>query len=359
MTVYEERLQHDRDHIARCLDGIYQRVTAAVRQAVDAVVADDKRLANRTILGDRAINNGIKQIDRLCHAFVVRHQPSAGHLRWVSSVLRVNVALERVGDYAVNVCRELVKLRARGPSRVVRDIDVLGRQVERILEQSIHAFGGRSADLARTTIALAEGADDSFSMAFHDLIAEAEGNGHPVKDLFALLVVLRSLKRVSDQAENVCEQTLFVVEGDTQERKTFRIQFVDARNDCLSQLAEAYARKAFSEHGHFYSGGWTPADAIRPDVLAFMDRHGLGAREARPKPLRVRDQDNRHFHVIIGLEGDPRPHLEKVPFRTALLEWDLGPTPVPDADAELEAAYRRIADDVQALMELLVGPGND
>ncbi len=34
-------------------------------------------------------------------------------------------------------------------------------------------------------------------------------------------------------------------------------------------LAEAYARKVFAECGAFSSGGWDPADTIRPEVVPF------------------------------------------------------------------------------------------
>jgi len=359
---YEERLQQDIDHIRTRLDDIYQRVTRAVRDAVDAVAKDDKRLANLTVLGDRPINRGIRRIERLVHEFVVRHIPSAKHLRWVSSVLRVNVALERVGDYAVDICREQAKLREKGPPTVLRDIETLGRQAERVLTQSIQAFAEESTDLARSTIMLAEGVEDNFTVAFDDLTAEADRDHYPNKDLFAMLIVLRSLKRVSDQAINVCERTLFAVGGEAKGKKSFRILFVDERNDGLSQIAEAYAEKVFLESGKFTSAGWNPADEIAPEILDFMDRHGLDIAARKPTGISYLDDRHRHYHVIIGLNSDPRPHLEHVPFRTALLEWEIGPPPPLDADdteARLEDAYRRIAEALRELMEVLEGSEED
>ena len=50
-------------------------------------------VANDVVLGDRRVNRKIRDIDHMCHAFIVRHAPSAGHLRYVSAVLR----LEKLG----------------------------------------------------------------------------------------------------------------------------------------------------------------------------------------------------------------------------------------------------------------------
>ena len=54
-----------------------------------ALLTLDRDLAYATVLGDKPINREIRELDRLCHAFVARHLPSAGHLRFVSSVLRL------------------------------------------------------------------------------------------------------------------------------------------------------------------------------------------------------------------------------------------------------------------------------
>ena len=57
----------------------------------------DNELAYLTVLGDNPINRNSRKLDSLCHAFIARHLPSAGHLRLMSSIVRVNVALERIG----------------------------------------------------------------------------------------------------------------------------------------------------------------------------------------------------------------------------------------------------------------------
>ena len=78
-----------------------------------ALLTRDRELAAEVILGDLPINREVRAIDALCHAFVARHLPSAGHLRFVSSVLRLNVELERIGDYAVTIAARRCSSRRR------------------------------------------------------------------------------------------------------------------------------------------------------------------------------------------------------------------------------------------------------
>ena len=92
--------------------------------------------AAQTILDDYVTNRQTRELDRLCHAFVARHLPSAGHLRYVSSVLRLGIALERIGDYATTVSRTAAQLAEIPPPVVVRDIEMMSEQARRAWRQS-------------------------------------------------------------------------------------------------------------------------------------------------------------------------------------------------------------------------------
>ena len=106
MSHYERRLEKDLKQIRKGVRNLAKQVGTALKNAIDALLSGDEDKAYSTVLGDTRINRVSREIDRLCHAFIARHLPSAGHLRLISSVLRSNIALERIGDYAVNISRE-------------------------------------------------------------------------------------------------------------------------------------------------------------------------------------------------------------------------------------------------------------
>jgi protein-tyrosine-phosphatase len=202
--------------------------------------------------------------------------------------------------------------------------------------------------------------DATHDKAFEDLVATGERHDRPIRDIFGALRSLYSLLRVSDQAENIAQETLFAVAGETKDSKVYRILFVDRGNDCRALLAEAYARKAFPECGSFSSGGWDPADSVRPEVLTFLESHGLSASGLKPGPLPDLLAEPRHFHVIIGLDSESAQKIGEVPFKSVFLNWELGPCPSgehdPDAEERLEEIYRGIATRLRDLMETLRGP---
>lgn len=359
MSHYEERLEADlrmlRDRMAR--QG--ETVREALRAAVHAFLTLDRKLAAATILGDNPVNRASREIDRRCHAFVARHVPGAGHLRFVSSVMRINVLLERIGDYAVTIARETAQAKEPPPRQLVGDIQMMADHDRRVLEQAMTAFSEGNAELARGTMGLASQKGRIFHRVFTDLLREGEKRSRGMEDLFGLLAVLYRLERVGNQVKNLCEETIFIATGETKQAKVYSILFVDEANDRWSQMAEAIARKAYPESGTYRSAGWRPAAAIDPRVAAFFDRRGYAVRHARPDLLPVRYDDLADYNVIVGLQPGTRSHIAELPFQTVLVEWDVVDDSEAVDDETLEHVWKRMAHEIRDLMEILRGEGTD
>jgi phosphate transport system protein len=350
MSHYEERLEHDLADLKERVLAVGAEVEEALRRAERVVLVGDRGLASRTILGDNRINRHIREVDARCHAFVARHLPSAGHLRFVSSVLRIDLELERIGDYAATICRESLQLESPPPEPLLSDFEVMAAHGRNMLARALEAFRAGSADSARATAALAQPQRALVRKLFSDLLREGEVRSRPLHEIFALLIVLHRLERVADQAKNICEETLFAATGEVKQPKVFSILFVDDRNDRVSQLAEAWARKYYPRSGRYASAGFRRADRLAPDLIEFVEKHGLDFAGTRPKTVADLPQSLGDFDVIVSLAGDPRPRLREIPFHTVALEWDLG-----GEDAPLEEVARRIAAELHALVSLLRG----
>ena len=119
MSHLEERMENDLNHIRDWLWKIGEDVEAALRTAKKTLVLRDSEMAYETILGDHPINRDSRACDRMCHTFIARYLPGAGALREMASTIRINVILERMGDYAVTICREAVPGRSSSTSTLL------------------------------------------------------------------------------------------------------------------------------------------------------------------------------------------------------------------------------------------------
>ncbi|NKB89186.1 MAG: phosphate signaling complex protein PhoU [Acidobacteria bacterium] len=359
MSRYEERLQGDLDRVrARVVDTMRYAHTA-VDNAVNSLLQDDHQLAHDTVLGDLALNREIRALDRMCHAFIARHLPSAGHLRTVSAILQINIAVERIGDYAVTIAREVTQLSAPPSEEIRRDARALAQQALQMLAQATQAFEEANSELARGTIGMAHQIDSTWDTAFHDLLDAGEENQQPLRDLFALFAVFNRIERISDQAKNICEDTVFAATGQTKDPKVYRVLFLDEGNNTLSLMAEAIAAKAYPQSGTFASAGWNPGASVDAGFEAFMNGRGLSIDNAEPASLRDRSSFLADAHVLVSLAGDPRTHLDEIPYHTAVQIWDVESVPEgldrDREDAVLDQRARDLAARIEDLMTVLHG----
>lgn len=359
MAHYEQRLEADLTQIRERLSAIADRVQEACQNSVRAVLTGNNRLAYLTILGDAPINRMVRELDKVCHAFIAVHLPSAGHLRLVSSIIRINLQLERIGDYAVTIGREATRLMGPPPGELASSLETLSRDAFRMLDLALKAYQTSDGSLARSTMDVGAHVEDSLDDVYDHLMEEK--NGLEMKQRVALFVVFNMVKRVFDQAKNVCEETVFAVFGESKAPKTYRILFIDEDNSTLSQMAEAFARMQYAESGEYASAGRRAAEQLDPATVTFLQNHGLFAAGAKPTALDTSHDALAAYHVVVSLEGQPESYIKEPPFHTALLDWDIGPIPEDLAETDrmhrLEEAYREIALQVRDLMEMLHGDG--
>lgn len=353
MTHYEERLQHDLDALRHSVNDLATHVEANLRSAVKALLTRDHELAYRTILLDHPVNRQAEAVEARAHRFIARHLPSAGHLRFVSAVMRIVILLERMGDYAVTVCRESVQLRTPLEGSFRDEVHAMAEDALQMLAQAMKAFADRDEALARGTMGYADQVDRDFSVAFNMLLQSAPGS-LATEDLFGRLIVIMQLERVSDQAKNLCEETVFALTGETKKRRPVRVIFLDAHDAGSTQIAVAIGRKQFGDRGEFTSAGQTPAAALDPAVHAFLESHGFDPAGARPSAAASQEEEWSRYDVIVALDGKPSDYVAEIPFHTVALSWKV-PAAGTDVDSN-EARYRFLSAAIGDLIDTMRAP---
>ena len=352
MSHLEQRLENDLNKVHNKVSEQTGLVIKAVEDAVRALQTGDRQLAYNTVLFDNAINRNMRAIDRLCHRFIAVHLPGGGHLRLLSSVIRVNIALERIGDYAVTIAREAVQLYGPPQGAMARELERFAGESIIMLQQACKAFNELNADMAKYTKVLAAQMEHDLDGLYAEMMTS--DNQDKIKDIMAIFVIFTHLKRVADQAKNICEDTVFAVTGEQKAPKIHNILFVDEDNGLLSQMAEAVARKTYPKSGHYRSAGSAPASAIDERLALFLEQHGLDTGSMAPTAISdLTHQEITEQNVIITLRGAIDSYFPKLPFHTTALEWQIS-TPL-DENLQMESLYREISPHIRDLMELLVG----
>lgn len=353
MSHYEERLANDLEKINSHVRQMAAKVEGALKDAMHALLDGDAQLANLTVLRDNRINRASRELDRLCHAFIARHLPGAGHLRLISAVIRLNVALERVGDYAVTISRESLQLSSPPSGHLARELDRVADESRRILHQAIEVFDSRNADAAAATIPMSENIENMMDDVYAELIG-TETSRSP-REIVAAFVVFSLLKRISDQAKNICEQTLFAVTGHTKKTKKFNILFVDSGNNERSLMAQGIGRKSYPEVASYSSAAREPSGELATGLADFLDSCGIDTQQLSVDRLRAGQHELQEHDIIISLDGPVSKHIEEVPFHTSAIEWPGGAELA--GSSSYEDLYRYLKQQIDELIDVLAGEG--
>jgi phosphate transport system protein len=357
MSHYEERLQADLDRIRADVISLADSVRGAFRGAMTALLTSDDELAHVTVLGDHPVNRASRDLDRRCHAFIARHLPSAYHLRLISSVIRVNVALERIGDYSVTISREALVLSDPPSPKTGQRLSELTSQVESLLEDSVTAFVDGNAEAARALMSIPAQLETSMDAVYETLIEG--GKKRTRRETVVDFIVFGLVKRVGDQAKNICDQTVFAMTGELKPTKVFSILFIDDTNGYRSMIAEAAARKRYPQNAEFLSAGRDVGDEAQPELMKFLEGLGVDADEIIRRSIDSVEPELQSFDVVISLDKKVRKYFDEIPFHTSTLRWELDDLPSrlgqDDAQETLTLAYRQLGEKIDELMQLLVG----
>jgi len=315
-------------------------------------------LSYETIIKDNVINRDNEEITRMCYAFIARHIPSAGHLRWVASILHLCIFLERIGDQAVGISKVSVNLTKPLDKKMTRHVLLLEEESRHMLHQAITSFNDDNVELARSTKLLDSQVDHAFQNAFADLSDEKNKATWAIRDLLGLLSVFYSLERVSDLSKNICEKTIFVVAGETKKRKPVKILFLAESDNHLCRMAEAIGQKSFSQCGMFYRAGRKETREDDTEFANFMQEYGIDFGSNSFTTIEMLPRLDK-FNIIVSLQGPVSSYISALPFNVVALEWQAMPVAATVSGEEkheaLKELFRFLSGNIYDLMEIMRG----
>jgi phosphate transport system protein len=360
-THFEESLQRDIDRIRGKVTAMADLGERALRDCVKALQGKNRQLAYAVILRDQKIDEFEKELDRLCLEFLVRQQPVAGPLRFVYGTIRINLELERIGDYAESIARQIIKLMGMNVAEPSARLVEIANLAIPMLHDAIQAFVQQDANLAKKTMEVEEAVDVLRHQINAEIVQLRQENKIPLEALTPLMTIARRFERVSDQAKNICQEVLYMCTGEYirhQGSEVYRILFVDEHNACRSQMAEGIGASLGQSQFLFASAGLDPKP-VDPMTVSFLKERGIDISRQSSKRL---DQvpNLEHYHVVIGLAKEAQRALPPPPRKTVYLDWSIkDPSKVQGSPQEVRAAYEsaygEILGQIQDLEEAILG----
>lgn len=186
----------------------------AIFKSIESLKNRDKKLAQDVIDTDNTIDELELAIDEKCIDLIARYQPMAGDLRYITTGMKINTELERIADMALDISQKSLGLIDKPLLKPLIDIPKLSQVAQNMVRNAIDAFVKRDAQLARQVVLADSEADKLRNLVQDELINEYLARDAKTADrAVALIIIARYLERICDQATNIAEDVIYMVEA--------------------------------------------------------------------------------------------------------------------------------------------------
>ncbi len=184
-----------------------------VHRAVHALIHRREEEAQRVISTDKEINDLQMDIDNRCLKLLATQAPLAVDLRLITSAMKINADLERVGDQAVNIAESVLVLIPQPPLKPLIDIPRMAEVAEKMVRDALDAFVKKDAELARDVLRRDDEVDELKDQVFRELLTYMMADPGTIQRALSLILISRNLERIADHATNIAEDVIFITEA--------------------------------------------------------------------------------------------------------------------------------------------------
>lgn len=188
-------------------------VEQAISDATRALVRRDSALAREVIQKDKRVNALENQIESNCVRLLATQQPVAVDLRFITSAMKINTFLERMGDQAVNVAERALELTEMDPFEVPATLQRMALLAQEMTRECLDAFVRKDVSLAYQVCARDDELDAMNRALLEEMIQWMMRENRLVLRGVELIIAGRHLERIGDEATNISEEVVFLVEG--------------------------------------------------------------------------------------------------------------------------------------------------
>ncbi len=195
------------------LEGMTRQVTEMSHLTMESLRNEDFTRMHDIIAMDAKVDHYEKKIDRLVAELLALINPMASDFRYIYSVIKINMDLERIGDQCKNVAKEFGSLKKPVPA----ELKQMAEKTDSSIQDICQALLNKDTELARAVIRRDAEIDALEQVVINQYAPD-----------YALTLTVRALERAADHCTNIAEYLVYAVEGlDIQDyREKYRISHI-------------------------------------------------------------------------------------------------------------------------------------
>ena len=192
--------------IEKCLE--------AVDSSVECMIKKDMENTKKIIRRDDDIDILREYIRDRSIELMALKQPLAKDLRYIYALSDISTELERIGDYASNICNESLEIGEEPFIKELIDIPVMKDICVDMLKKLWDALKNDDAELSYSIAEQDKSIDELYLRVRQDCLKVMHDNPNNINQGMRLVFIGRYLERIGDHITNICEKIIYAKNGE-------------------------------------------------------------------------------------------------------------------------------------------------
>jgi phosphate transport system protein len=192
-------------------------VEQQIRAAISALEERDADLAARVIAADATVNDAQRDASALITLTIATQQPVARDLRFLLSLDRVTYELERIGDHAGDIAKQVRKLADLPVLRPYGELPAMGRIAAELVRGITSALIEIDEALARQVAQGDDEIDHLYHRVFGEVVDLMRSDPANVERGTRILFAAHDFERIGDRVTNIAEDVVYLATGEIED----------------------------------------------------------------------------------------------------------------------------------------------
>jgi len=193
-----------------------------LQKGKEALVNFNKEIALEVMHNEKRVNGYELIIDNDCENLIALFSPMAVDLRFVLATLKINYHIERIGDNADGIARNVLDLNENWNPEILAKLELVKafEIADDMFNDVISSYETEDTSLARTVFKKDKLLDQITFNAFGILAQNIREHPEKIEHSLYLLLIQRKLERIGDLIKNIAEETIFYIEAKVLKHKS-------------------------------------------------------------------------------------------------------------------------------------------
>ena len=192
----------------------------AIDRGVKALLERDSDLARQVICDDDQIDKIDVEIEEKCIRLLALRQPAARDLRFITTAIKINGHLERIGDMASNIAEKAIILNEVPQIKPYIDLPRMADIARSMIKESLDALVHENVELAKKVREEDDTIDQLNEQIFRELFTFMLEDPRKIHASLYIMQISKSLERISDHAAGIADMVVYMVTGKSVRHKS-------------------------------------------------------------------------------------------------------------------------------------------